>query len=68
MLIEGGYVGKSFIWAGSRTRREWPKMQKKFAEKEQERKDITIRFEGTRALNRFTQIRNNTTLNMQYKP
>lgn len=63
MLIEGGYVGKFFVWAGSRTRREWPKMLRKFAEKERERKDIIITFDGTCTLNRFTQIHNDTTLN-----
>lgn len=39
------------------------KNAEKFAEKEQELKDIIITFVGTQTLNRYTQIRNDTTLN-----
>lgn len=39
------------------------KCRKSLWEREQDCNDITLTFEGTRTRNRFTQIRNDTTLN-----
>lgn len=57
-----------FVWAGSGTRREWPKMLKTFCGKEQEHKDIIITFERytyTEQADSNTQQYN--TEHMQYK-